>query len=473
MKILSGVLLLIVAGALGSSYTFGVLAEKRYKEALGGLGGLGFIEVAHQRYERGLLSSNTETVFRIGYPEWGFDLVSTGRVVHGPFAIGDIFYGHIDPSPALAVVTNVLRVKNFPNSSPMPQLAEWALPSAHLSARIPFGGTFRINLSMDPVSAERDGVKVDFKGATGGFLLGKGPSGATVALASPLVAVNNPSRAFYLSGLEATLELRHGEAFPSFNLKVRAGNAGAKGGSLDFSFSDIVFTAEASGSEEMITLSQGLTIGEISAEGKRYGPATFGLVARNIDAEALSLIAKTLSEGEVLAGTGDEKRREALVLKLVSLLPQIMLRSPEVEVTEVTLKTDGGAIRGWFKLFVDGSTRPSLRDLLTPSAVRAELRFSIPEENLAEIMEAGIISRMRLEAKEKNIPPPSEEELGVRARRASLREIERLRKEGFLVSQDGNYYVHASFKQGRLEVNGREVKSSAALTGKNTLRSIP
>lgn len=474
IKTLSGVLLILVVGALGSSYTFGILAAKKYKEALSGLSGLGLIEVAEQRYERGILSSTLETVFRIGHPGWGFYVLSTGRVAHGPLPISDILYGHLDLSPSLAVVTSVFKVKSPSNSPPMSQIAEWALPSAHLSSRIPFDGILHLSLSLDPVYAERNGIKVDFKGASGNVLMEKDSSGAMVFLSSPLIGVSSPSRAFYLSGLEVTLEYHpRGEIFPSFKLKARASNARVTGASLDLSFSDIGFAAETSESEGAISLSQSLTVGGISAGSRRYGPATFGLVARNVDADALSLIAKALSERDSVGGMVEEKRREALVLKLVSLLPQIMLRSPEVEVTEVTLNTGSGAVRGWFRLFVDGTSPTSLRNLLDPSTLRAELRLSIPKDNLAEILEASFIRRTRLEAKEKNIPLPSEEELVASAKRASLREIEQLRREGFLVPQDGHYYVDASLKQGRLEVNGREVKISAATPRKNKLRSTP
>jgi len=164
--------------------------------------------------------------------------------------------------------------------------------------------------------------------------------------------------------------------------------------------------------------------------------------------EALKEIQKT--------GTSDEKQSEMLFSKLIEVLPDLIKKSPEVELTRLSLKTENGEVVGKAKVTIDG-TNPELINnpffLLT--AINAEADLTIPRAFLESILEGFARKNLMAGVKGETEETPDDEEINELAKSEATLQIKHLLEQNILVVQANDLKLRATYKQGQLKLNGQ------------------
>ena len=155
-----------------------------------------------------------------------------------------------------------------------------------------------------------------------------------------------------------------------------------------------------------------------------YGPGNAELQLRNLD--ALSL-ARLQSRGVPGFSSPDSQNvaQAAVDGGAMSLLPDLVSRSPQLEIRTLRLATPSGELEAKLRIHLDGSRPDFLRNFSTlPLVLQVHVEFQCPAEMLDALYQGG------------------EEEL-----------LE-LRREGWILLDGDRYRSRLEFERGKLIVNG-------------------
>ena len=155
-----------------------------------------------------------------------------------------------------------------------------------------------------------------------------------------------------------------------------------------------------------------------------FGPGNAEFQLKNLD--ALSL-ARLQSRGVPGFSSPDSQdvAQAAVDGGAMSLLPDLLSRSPQLEIRTLRLATPSGELEAKLRIHLDGTRPDLLRSLATlPLVLQVQVEFQCPAEMLDALYQGG------------------EEEL-----------LE-LRREGWILLDGDRYRSRLDFEQGKLIVNG-------------------
>ncbi|MDM8562869.1 DUF945 family protein [Candidatus Marithioploca araucensis] len=196
---------------------------------------------------------------------------------------------------------------------------------------------------------------------------------------------------------------------------------------------------------DKLILPKNMTSGE-SLEISYVGNLAF----RNLDASALLELQKT---GRTLKK--DDPMMQMVILgKLMEMSPKLMAKSPEIALTQLTVKTPKGNLQGNVSIKLDGKKATSLDQSVLLSALLGQVDFSIGKDLLKQAMISQADYTMQGIAKDKKL---TKEQLDNLKSEADKKIKKFLALKWLVDGGDGNYKLVAEFKDKKLTVNGQVI----------------
>jgi uncharacterized protein YdgA (DUF945 family) len=177
---------------------------------------------------------------------------------------------------------------------------------------------------------------------------------------------------------------------------------------------------------------------------------------RRLDAQALSALQTTMNKLD----QEDPEAFMGLLGKFIEVVPQLVAKSPEIALTQLTLKTPTGNLDGNATVMLNGKKVTSLELAVLISALQAQANFVIGKHWLKQMLTRSIGNEMQAQF---------EFYTGSKANEAVLAELQRQAESTseqqiamyvalrLLIEAGDNYKLAAEFKDGKLIVNGQEI----------------
>ncbi len=124
-----------------------------------------------------------------------------------------------------------------------------------------------------------------------------------------------------------------------------------KNSSDEVNFSNFSFLKSANEKNDLVFGKIQITFDEFNIPQKKFGPADFELIFNNLDSKSLIEIQKAVGEMQL----GNSQMASMMFLsKLTTLLPKLIKKSPEIELTKFKVVTPEGDFSGYLKAKIDG-----------------------------------------------------------------------------------------------------------------------
>lgn len=451
------ILILIIISLLAIAlmpYFFGIKAEEAYYRLVNEWSEAGGIKLISTNYKRGWLKSSSETVYSLSREgEHRFDIKENDTVIHGPFSFGGILGGEFYFKPFLALVDSRVMIKPVsPNDfGDILKL----IPPLEIASTISLDGSGTSNLSLPPFTYkhEKDNEALEWEGLKGNIEFSRDFHRIRADLQNPGIKTVDGSGLFSINQIVLNLnmdteneQINRGS---ELNLTVKEiefrGEDSEGDRASGVAISDLVFKGSSKLSEKTIDGSLVVELKSLKSNLAKYGPGNLKIYLRNIDRVALAEIRKSLNN--------DSDQNELNFM--LKHLTDIVARSPEIEIKELSLLTPEGRIIGNAFLRIKGGNSEALNPFAILSALNAEARISVPSKFLVNTLE--IIERQKLkeEFMKTGQQGVTEQVLDEMARNAAKKETEDLLKQSVFVLKDNKYELVATFKDGQFNLNGQ------------------
>jgi uncharacterized protein YdgA (DUF945 family) len=281
---------------------------------------------------------------------------------------------------------------------------------------------------------------------------------------------------FILPGLNISakeFDLKTSEVKSSFD--VQEGVAGLSLGDASFDLASIQVTdhrkaasqavdlhglkisSSARASGDTIACAIGIQTARLKLDDTTYGPGVLEVEVRNIDANGLAKLQQVAREFQAQPSLRSAEELQAMLLsKYIEILPELLIRSPEFEITRLDISTPDGDLTGKIKVAFDGTKASSFQDAsMVAKAVKAQAELRADEKLLHRAASVIATSKTRPGADEQKEPSSTDREMDAAAMSAAVRQVEGLVAQNILVKEDSYYSLKASYDAGQVVLNGR------------------
>jgi uncharacterized protein YdgA (DUF945 family) len=378
-------LLVIVPGAwLGAAYYFGVRSERTFSDALRRVGEAVNLNVSTEEYHRGLLVSRAKTAVEINLPVKGGEnkagsgeipkenssvrLVLVHRIYHGPFPFTSRFYKEkVFPHPIQALVET--GIEAAPDTSEPLKRAFEKIPELAATKSwtvIDMKGNGESLLDAPPFKREFEAggsganLTVAWKGLTYRLRFSPQREEYLGSLLAPALDVSAKDGALSIAGIESSLNVHRGTSGifvgdSTFGISNVHFSEKKEKPALDFSIANLQMKSHGQEAGPDLDYSLIMTMESLLTRGASWGPAGFELDLRKINADAFVKLQAALEELQLgRSGISEDETLKMLTEKFVQFGPGLFKDSPELELKQLSLKTDKGDFTGGAKIGFDG-----------------------------------------------------------------------------------------------------------------------
>lgn len=466
-RVLIVIVLLVVLALLGLPWWFGIRAEMTYNNIVSTYSGTSGISVEETSYERGWLSSTAGTVLVIRNGD--SDLIKfeeSDTIYHGPFPVRALLSGRSGLTPVMAVIDSRLVAVPVENSEYSPLIKK--LPPANLLTRLSLDGGGITDITVPGIETVEgdEGEKLKWEGLTGDVKFSPGFKDVDTELKSPGLNIGGKDSIFTISGVDLVSRIRYvgpENKYPvgDIDFKVAGVTVGSKKENSSeyqtFAVTGIELKGNSTESEGTLDNTHSLSFRELEAGGGKYGPGGYELAIRNIDMESWIKIQELLKKNQNAPQT--EEQKQAFMTELMQIVPGLIKKSPEIEITRLNVVTSDGSIDGHLKISVDGTGMDDPQIASNPlfliTAIKASTRLSVTKSLLETIItdykKEEIADDFRKADDE--VPPP--DEIAGMAKEEMGDEIKGLLDQGVITESDSSYELKASYEMGQITLNGQ------------------
>jgi uncharacterized protein YdgA (DUF945 family) len=267
-----------------------------------------------------------------------------------------------------------------------------------------------------------------------------------------------------MTNLQSAFDIRedmHGLFLGNANFGLDLLEVEEKGGSEEthFSMKGLTMNTRSEGVADTVGYTMSMQVDKVMADGTPYGPGSFQLELRKLDAAALAKLQKEIGELQTqFPHRSPEEINQMMLAKYAEILPELMKTSPEIEITQVKLKTGEGDFFGKAKIAVDGSNAEALTNpLFLLSAVTAHAEFAVTDRLLKKILQAEFEEDVIEAAKQTGETELSDQEVTALAASKSETRLAELIEKNILVYEGGDFKAKADYEAGTVTLNGRPV----------------
>lgn len=229
-----------------------------------------------------------------------------------------------------------------------------------------------------------------------------------------------------------------------------------QGGNAIFSLEDFDLKADSTIEERLFHIQINSSAKKINTNNREYGPGKLDVSLKNLDVDALVRMQQKLEEVEK---SGAENQQ--IMMVLLSELPQILSKEPELNISDLQFKLPEGMIEGNLLLSLpksEGNNPLAIIQQLSgkgkisvPSTVLKSLLISIYKEKPQPELQKALVSEL-----EKNTPEAPQAPANDNAAENQANEqIDKMLKSGLIVTNDSNYAIEFTLEKGKLTINGK------------------
>jgi uncharacterized protein YdgA (DUF945 family) len=455
-----------------ATYWFGTKTEQRYHALLKQASQYQYLKLLNESYSRGFLGSKARTVVEIHTPPGAatgiqpFRFTLAHDITHGPISFGKLPDGNWYFKPLMAIIETRLVLGPETQSQlaeVYAQVPEMASMRDYTVIHLDGQGTehflipaFRHALGNEnPATVDWKGLSfqvnftADLKRFTGSFSV----PGLEVMAKDGDLRIQEVKSVFDYH--EGTSGVSLGDA--SFDI------AGMefidKQGDAARAFFIRAFTINTSNkaSGDNLNCVVGIRTEQVKVGETQYGPGIFEIELRNLDAASIARLQQAVRELQTQPQQPSAEQMQMMMLaKYAEILPGLLKKSPELEITQLRVKTSEGDFTGKAKIAFDGTKAESTQNLLAlATALTAQAEFKVGEGLLhsvaASVMKENIIAEKRGEQG----GVPSDQEVKALATARIDEQLNALVAQNILVKGNDNYQASASYKAGAIVLNGR------------------
>lgn len=471
-KLLTGTVLVftVLLAAYGfSSYWLGAQAQKQYDLLLAQASQNHSFEIKTESYERGIFQSKAVTTIAVNGTGTGPDRKDTyqfnvvNSIQHGPLTFPKGQHTNNSIRPALAVISTHLA----PAGENPEQLKEFLkkvpeLESSEILTILSFTGsgeTFFDIPSFQKKLANGNGTEtmVDWGGFSfaANFDIGLGESKGSFK--APFLEFRENGGRFRVNEMKGDFSAHPGvKGLSVGEMTISGGNieASSDKGEPVFRLDSPSIQAETGVSGETIHGSFRAQFEKLAAGGDIYGPFNFDLEARKLDPVAISRFQQNLKNlQDQMPDRSEEDLMSGFTACYKQLLIDLLAKSPEVELKQVRINTNRGDLTGRLNVAVAGPPGDLTGNILfLLSNLTANADVAISEPLLFFLMENSFRNEF---GSGTNLPDASEMQRASRAKAAGI--VQTLLAQNLIVREKGSLKTSASYKSGKVMVNGRKV----------------
>jgi uncharacterized protein YdgA (DUF945 family) len=465
---------LATASFAGTVFWFGLQAEQQYHAILEQTSQFGYIQLTNESFDRGFLRSSARTAVKIRDLSAGarkerkelleFTLVHDIR--HGPLPLGELPDGKTQLKPVLAIIET--RIELSPETQVKLKKIFSALPeiaSMKNYTTLSLGGDGETRLVIPPLhqTVDRDKkVTVDWKGLTANMAFTADLKGFTGSLSAPGLNAVADDGELEIRGLASTFDTHEGIkglflGDASFDLAHLEFTDKKNGEGKRFSMDGLKMKTSSRAVTDTINYSMTVRIDRAMTHDTQYGPGGCELELRKLDAASLAKLQQVFQELQAqFPHRSAEEINQMMLAKYAEILPELVKKSPEIEITRLSLKTHDGDFLGKAKIVFDGTNAAAINNpLFLLSAVTAHAEFTVTDRLLQRINETSHRKEIIAAVKQGKRDPISDEEIKALAAAQSEKRLEALVAQNILIYEDGHYKASADYQQGRVILNGR------------------
>jgi uncharacterized protein YdgA (DUF945 family) len=464
-KLLLLILVVLLGGALGAPFMFGVKAERVHREFAKQLSAAGSTSLKSSDFSKGWFKSSARDVIEVCSTTGGCkELVVSSVLHHGPIALTGILDGVAPIRPLQVVMVSTIKLDGM--------IAEGdfkpALPNITVTTLAEMDGSSRATLEMPAskhtVQGKSGKITLSLGGISGEFTGTAGTSKVKGSVKFPSLRMEDEAGAsMTISNVTANVDGEGSDAGFIGKIDEKIGGLSIATSAQDpqpFALKDLSIAIKGSRSSDGLSQTQfSGGIKSISAGGRDYGPAT-------LDGEMLRInrAAMTRMQKEVEALEAQKKPPEEMLPAMMAIyqkaIPEVLGSRPEFNLKTLAIKTPEGDLVVSLKLVgVPPQGEMNMGAWLT--MLQADLSLQIPAVTLWNVLDAQMQQAAQKAALQGGQPPvvPSQDEIGAKV-------TELVKANVFVPKLDANAYtLQVAFLEGRLLINGQENQGFANLAG--------
>jgi uncharacterized protein YdgA (DUF945 family) len=450
------VCLALVAAYGAACYWIGGQAQKQHDLLIAKINGSIYLEASIKSYERGLFSSRALTAFTLSMPESGnlikFSIIN--YIHHGPF----VFLENQHLKSSLRPVLGVIRTRVAPDQSEealkkiLGKIPE--LESSEVLTVLAIDGSAESYLDVPSFQKkfpdEKGGqVEVEWRGFTAQTKFDLQLGEAAGSYSSPSLQVIEQDRLLRVKDIHGDFNSHPGAK------GISVGSATLSIGSIEgmekedtsFNLTSLELKTDSGASGETINGSLRLSFEQLKAGGLGLGPFAMEFEARKLDSEVLSRFQKLVSESRNKAAEQNEDSSGEIQKLFTHTLIDLLAKSPEFEIKQLTVRTNKGDLNGSARLTFSGPGKNLAGNILALiGSIDARAEVSVSEALLYLIVENVF--------RDSSAQDPESAKTGANAL------VMRLMAAKYIISDGGSFKSSATFKHGMLTVNGRKLDLS-------------
>ncbi|MEJ2033938.1 MAG: YdgA family protein [Deltaproteobacteria bacterium] len=436
--------LFIVVGALAALAPkfIGNYAEQQYRLLLGRADQT-LIKVSNVSYERGWFRSRAVTAIALRFPgsrqlqnqkssaPLHFEMVHD--IIHGPV----IWSGKKIQFGLMAAVTH-LRMTG--KSKEMVHRIFGEKEPLTIETLRTFSGPYQLRL-ITAGAAYRNpekGIAFTLQPAGGEWQMSGDLATSKGTLRWPGMRFTADKGQLHIEDVSYVFDLREFNEFLWLGTNTfRAGRIGFRAsGQPDIQFTDLQVAADADGKEGLLQVREDIALAKLTAGGASYGPDALSMRLHHLDLAAVTELAARQRESVArMCSSATPEAAKAIndefAQAFLSLLPKLLQKGPEFEISNLSLSLPAGKVTGRAKVVVDASHPELLAQLATlPKTLDANFRLDVPRAILAG-------TKLELQA-------------------------DVLLAKGYLKESQGTISLLGQYAQGRLTLNGQSFPPSPA-----------
>jgi uncharacterized protein YdgA (DUF945 family) len=414
-KVISIVIVLFFLAAAsfaGTVFWFSLQTEQQYQDILEQTSQLGYIHLANESYDRGFLRSKARTAVKIRDLSGGlsanarkdreelvgFTLVHDIR--HGPLPLGESPYGKTQLKPVLAIIET--RIELSPETQVklkkiFNELPEIASMKNYTTLSLGGDGEMRLVIPAFHQTVGKDEkVAVNWKGLTANMAFTADLKKFTGSLSAPGLDAVGDDGHLGINDLASTFDIHEGIkglflGDVSFDLAHLEFAEKKNGEGKRFSMDGLKMRTSSQAVTDTINYSMTVRIDRAMTHDTQYGPGGCELELRKLDAASLAKLQQVFQELQAqFPHRSVEEINQMMLAKYTEILPELVKKSPEIEITRLSLKTPDGDFLGKAKIVLDGTNAAAINNpLFLLSAVTAHAEFTVTDRLFQRIQETS------------------------------------------------------------------------------------
>ncbi len=462
MRAILTIVIILVLAVLISPFWFGMKAEDEYNKLIDNVSKNENLEIVSRNYERGWLESLAKIKYTYKNEENSQLVINQeDAIYHGPIPIGLISKGKVMLTPVMAFIQTNADLK----SDSEEKYSEFinSLPQAGFETTLSFGGNGTTEVSVPARNKKlQSGTALNWLGLDGLIHFSPDLNRVSSVFNSPGLEIEDNNAIVSISGINLESNLN----YPTSNYKNPLGDMLLKIDELSSEGKDeegdnkvtlrnFEIAASTNQTGNLLNHNHNIGIESITVGGNTYGPGIYELEIRNIDKVVFEKIQVAINESQNSEGT---YATEMITAKLMEILPKLIESSSEIEITQLSVKTNEGEITGHAIISASGDSldNPELaaNPIFLLAAISAEMDLSVSQLLFENLLRDYKIEEITDEINSRNEKLPSEEEIKNLAQVRAQAEVQEMLDRQILILKNGKYQIEARYSLGQVFLNG-------------------